>query len=146
MPSLFLCDACSGGNRGGILSVMNLPKTYEPSQYESDIYALWEKSGAFEPVERGNKEPYSIVIPPPNANGDLHIGHGLTLGVEDILIRYHRMLGKPTLFLPGADHAGFETQVVYEKRLAKEGKSRFDFSREELYTQIYDFGAENKDN
>lgn len=125
---------------------MNLPKVYEPKEYESDIYALWEKSGAFEPKERGNKEPYSIVVPPPNANGDLHIGHGLTLGIEDTLIRYNRMLGKPTLFVPGADHAGFETQVVYEKRLAKEGKSRFDFSREELFTQIYDFVALNKEN
>jgi valyl-tRNA synthetase len=125
---------------------MNLPKTYEPKEYESDIYALWEKSGAFAPKNRGNDEPFSIVIPPPNANGDLHIGHGLTLGVEDILIRYNRMLGKPTLFLPGADHAGFETQVVYEKQLAKEGKSRFDFTREELYSRIYDFVAQNKDN
>lgn len=125
---------------------MQLPKTYEPKEYESDIYALWEKSGAFKPENRGNDEPYSIVIPPPNANGDLHIGHGLTLGVEDILIRYNRMLGKPTLFLPGADHAGFETQSVYEKQLAKEGKSRFDFSREELYNRVYDFVAQNKDN
>ncbi len=125
---------------------MNLPKTYEPKEYESDIYALWEKSGAFAPKNRGNDEPFSIVIPPPNANGDLHIGHGLTLGVEDILIRYNRMLGKPTLFLPGADHAGFETQSVYEKQLAKEGKSRFDFTREELYSRVYDFVAQNKDN
>lgn len=125
---------------------MNLPKTYEPNQYESDIYALWEKSGAFKPLNRGNDDAYSIVIPPPNANGDLHIGHGLTLGVEDALIRYNRMLGKSTLFLPGADHAGFETQSVYEKQLAKEGKSRFDFSREELYSRVYEFVAQNKDN
>ncbi len=124
---------------------MNLPKTYEPNQYESDIYALWEKSGAFKPENRGHDGTYSIVIPPPNANGDLHIGHGLTLGIEDTLIRYNRMLGKATLFLPGADHAGFETQVVYEKQLAKEGKSRFDFSREELYDRVYDFVALNKE-
>lgn len=132
--------------RGGILLRMQLPKTYEPKEYESDIYALWEKSGAFKPVNRGNDEPYSIVIPPPNANGDLHIGHGLTLGIEDTLIRYNRMLGKPTLFVPGADHAGFETQSVYEKQLAKEGKSRFDFTREELYGRVYDFVAQNKEN
>lgn len=125
---------------------MNLPKTYEPKEYESDIYALWEQSGAFKPVNRGNDEAYSIVIPPPNANGDLHIGHGLTLGIEDTLIRYNRMLGKATLFLPGADHAGFETQVVYEKHLAKEGKSRFDFTREELYSQVWDFVALNRGN
>jgi valyl-tRNA synthetase len=121
---------------------MNLPKVYEPGQYESDIYALWEKTGAFQPSNA--KESYSIVVPPPNANGNLHIGHALTAGLEDIAVRYHRLKGKSALFLPGADHAGFETQVVYEKHLAKEGKSRFDFSREELYSNIWDFVAENR--
>jgi valyl-tRNA synthetase len=125
---------------------MKLPKIYEPDQYESDIYALWEKSEAFVPKSRGSDQTYSIVVPPPNANGDLHLGHGLTLGIEDIAVRYHRMKGKKTLLLPGADHAGFETWVVYEKRLAKEGKSRFDFTREELYGQIWDFVAQNKEN
>jgi valyl-tRNA synthetase len=127
---------------------MKLPKVYEPQQYEKDIYALWEKSQAFVPV--GDKsttgESFSIVIPPPNANGNLHLGHALTLGLEDIAIRYHRLKGDSTLLLPGADHAGFETQVVYEKQLAKEGKSRFDFSREELYSQIWDFVALNRTN
>lgn len=125
---------------------MKLAKTYEPKEYEEDIYALWEKAEAFVPKARGGKGTYSIVIPPPNANGDLHLGHGLTLAIEDIAVRYHRMRGKKTLFLPGADHAGFETQVVYEKELEKKGKSRFDFSREELYEQIYGFVAQNKDN
>lgn len=125
---------------------MKLPKTYEPAKYEEDIYALWEKSESFLPMSRGSDKTYSIVIPPPNANGDLHLGHGLTLGLEDIAIRYHRMKGEKTLFLPGADHAGFETQVVYEKKLAAEGKSRFDFSREDLYKQIWEFVAGNKGN
>lgn len=125
---------------------MNLPKVYEPQQYESDIYALWEKSKAFAPKDRGGKGTYSIVVPPPNANGNLHLGHALVLGIEDIAIRYHRMTGKKTLFVPGADHAGFETQVVYEKELAKQDKSRFDFSRDDLYQQIWDFVAQNKDN
>lgn len=125
---------------------MNLPNAYEPKQYEEDIYSLWESSGAFEPKNRGSNQSFSIVIPPPNANGDLHIGHGLTLGIEDIMVRYNRMLGKATLFLPGADHAGFETQVVYEKQLSKTGKSRFDFSRDELYSQIYEFVAQNRQN
>jgi valyl-tRNA synthetase len=125
---------------------MNLPKTYEPGQYEDDIYALWEKSEAFAPKSRGSKETYSIVVPPPNANGDLHLGHGLTLGLEDIAVRYHRMKGESSLLLPGADHAGFETQSVYEKELQKQGKSRFDLSREELYDQIWDFVAQNKEN
>lgn len=123
---------------------MQLPKTYEPKDYESDIYALWEQAGAFAP--KGSGDPYAIVVPPPNANGDLHIGHALTLGLQDIAVRYHRMKGDNALLLPGADHAGFETQVVYEKRLAQEGKSRFDFSREELYRQIYDFVGENRHN
>lgn len=123
---------------------MNLPKTYEPKDYESDIYALWEKAGAFAPSGKG--DPYSIVVPPPNANGNLHIGHALTLGLQDIAVRYHRMKGDDSLLLPGADHAGFETQSVFEKRLASEGKSRFDFSREELYRQIYEFVGENRHN
>jgi len=123
---------------------MKLPKVYEPSQYESDIYALWEKSGAFQPIEKGG--PYSIVMPPPNANANLHIGYELTAALEDIAARYHRLKGDSVLLLPGADHAGFETQSVYEKQLAKEGKSRFDFSREEIYQQIWDFVALNRGN
>ncbi len=125
---------------------MKLGKTYDPGQYEDDIYALWEKSRAFVPKNRGSDKSYSIVVPPPNANGDLHIGHGLVLALEDIAVRYHRMKGEAALLLPGADHAGFETQVVYEKKLAKEGKSRFDLSREDLYNQVWEFVAENKTN
>jgi valyl-tRNA synthetase len=123
---------------------MQLPKTYEPGDYEADIYALWEQSGAFAPAKKGDN--YSIVVPPPNANGNLHIGHALTMGLQDIAIRYHRMKGDSTLFLPGADHAGFETQSVFEKHLAKEGKSRFDFSRDELYSRIYEFVGQNRQN
>lgn len=118
---------------------MNLPKAYTPHEYESDIYALWEKSRAFAPTGKG--KPYSIVVPPPNANGDLHLGHALTLALEDTAIRYQRLRGKRALLVPGADHAGFETQVVYERTLEKEGKSRFDFTREELYENIWQFVA-----
>lgn len=123
---------------------MKLPKTYVAKDYETDIYALWEKSGTFKPRRSG--QPYSIVMPPPNANADLHIGYELTAVLEDIASRYHRAKGESVLLLPGADHAGFETQSVYEKRLAKEGKSRFDFTREELYQQIWDFVALNRGN
>jgi valyl-tRNA synthetase len=123
---------------------MKLPKIYEPNQYESDIYALWEQSKAF--VPKGKGEPYSIVMPPPNANANLHIGYELTAAIEDALARYHRLQGRAVLLLPGADHAGFETQSVYEKHLAKEGKSRFDFSREELYGNIWEFVALNRGN
>ncbi len=121
-----------------------MPKSYEPGQYEDGMYKLWEQSGAFQPSGKG--ESYTIVMPPPNANANLHIGYALTAALEDIPTRYQRMQGKSTLLLPGADHAGFETQAVYEKHLAKEGKSRFDFSREELYSQLYDFVAGNRQN
>ncbi len=121
---------------------MKLSKTYEPNQYEPNIYALWEASGAFEPSGKG--DPYSIVMPPPNANGDLHLGHGLTSALQDILIRYYRMKGRDTIYIPGADHAGFETWVVFERELNKTGKSRFDFSREELYQQVWDFVVQKR--
>lgn len=120
---------------------MNLPKTYEPKQYEADIYALWETSGAFQPSGEG--EPYSIIMPPPNANASLHTGHAMMV-IQDILIRYHRMKGDRTIYIPGADHAGFETWVVYEKHLEKQGRSRFDFKRDELYEQVWDFVAQNR--
>jgi valyl-tRNA synthetase len=123
---------------------MKLPKVYEPAQYEADIYALWEKAQAFKPANTGKS--YSVVVPPPNANGNLHIGHALTLALQDIVVRYHRLKGERALLLPGADHAGFETQAVYEKQLAKEGKSRFDFTREELYEGMWNFVAQNRQN
>lgn len=122
---------------------MKLPKNYEPQEYEKSIYNLWEESGSFKPFN-SSKKAYSVVMPPPNANAGLHIGYALTNALEDISARYNRMQGRPTLLLPGADHAGFETQVVYEKKLAREGKSRFDFTRDELYSQIWDFVQGNK--
>ncbi len=131
-------------NKVNFLIKMKLSKAYEPDQYEPNIYAMWEKSGAFEPTGVG--EPFSIVMPPPNANGDLHIGHALTVGLEDILIRYHRMKGRDTIYIPGADHAGFETWVVYERELSKQGRSRFDFTREQLYSQVWDFVEKQRGN
>lgn len=123
---------------------MKLAKSYHPNDYETTIYAMWESAGAFRPTGVG--EPYSVVMPPPNANGNLHIGHALTVGLEDILARYHRMRGRDVAYIPGADHAGFETWVVYEKALEKEGKSRFDFSREELYNNVWDFVHQQRGN
>src|SRR3989344_308371 len=125
---------------------MKLPKVYNPQQFEADIYLLWEKNGAFRPRSRGGEGAFSIVLPPPNANGDLHIGTALTVVIEDALARYWRMRGRAVLFVPGADHAGFETWVVYERNLNQEGKSRFDFTREELYRQVWDFVQYNKHN
>ena len=127
-----------------LFSYMELSKTYNPKEYESKIYDLWEQNKVFEPSKEGR--PFSMVFPPPNANGNLHIGHAFTLAIQDIAARYARLKGDSVLFVPGADHAGFETQVVYERLLEKEGKSRFDFSREELYSQIYDYVNANKNN
>lgn len=116
---------------------MKLSKTYDPKQYEPTIYGLWESSDSFAP--RGSGKPYSIALPPPNANGNLHLGHALVVALEDILVRYYRMKGRDAVFIPGADHAGFETWVVFERKLNEEGKSRFDFSREELYNMVWKF-------
>ena len=123
---------------------MKLSKTYEPDKYEPSIYALWETSGAFMPSGKG--DPYSIVMPPPNANGNLHVGHAYMIPIEDILTRYYRMKGRDTVWIPGADHAGFETWVVFERYLNSQGKSRFDYSREELYQMTWDFVEKNRGN
>lgn len=123
---------------------MRLAKAYEPNQYEPNIYAMWEKSGAFAPTGTGT--PFSTVMPPPNANGNLHLGHALDMGLKDIIARYKRMTGHDVAYIPGADHAGFETWVVYEKELQKQGKSRFDFNREDLYGQVWDFVEKQRGN
>ena len=121
---------------------MSLAKTYTPNEYEPSIYALWEESGVFKP--KGQGQPYAIVMPPPNANGNLHVGHALGSAIQDILVRYHRMQGYDAVYIPGADHAGFETWVVYERELEKHGQTRFDFNREELYAQVWDFVAQRR--
>lgn len=123
---------------------MNLAKAYTPNDYEPTIYALWEQANAFAP--KGEGEPYAIVMPPPNANGNLHIGHALGTAIEDILVRYHRMRGYDAVYIPGADHAGFETWVVYERELEALGKSRFEYSRDQLYSQVWDFVDRHRGN
>lgn len=123
---------------------MKLSKTYQAADNEPAIYALWETSGAFTPTGEG--DPYSIVMPPPNANGNLHVGHAYMIPIEDILTRYYRMQGRDTIWIPGADHAGFETWVVFERYLNKQGKSRFDYSREDLYRMTWDFVEQNRGN
>ncbi|WKZ25344.1 MAG: valine--tRNA ligase [bacterium] len=114
---------------------------YNHNEHEEKIYSEWEKSDSFKP--NGSKQTFSITLPPPNANAALHYGHAMYT-VEDVLIRYHRMKGFSTLWIPGADHAGFETQVVYEKHLEKIGKSRFDFDRDTLYKDIFEFVQGNR--
>src|SRR3989344_927021 len=124
-------------------------KPYNPKETEARIYDLWEKSGYFRPEnlpEAGSKKPFTIIMPPPNANGDLHAGHALFITLEDIITRFKRMTGFRAAWLPGADHAGFETWAVYEKKLEKEGRSRFGMDRETLWQEILDFTLENKRN
>lgn len=123
---------------------MRLAKTYDPNQFEPTIYGMWEASGVFAPTGKG--EPFSIIMPPPNANGNLHIGHALMASLEDILARYYRMKGRDVAYIPGADHAGFETWVVYEKELTKKGQNRFDFTREQLYAQVWNFVEQQRGN
>lgn len=117
--------------------------TYKHQDIEKKWYAFWEKGGYFTPKIDPNKKPFTILLPLPNANDPMHMGHAMFV-VQDILVRFHRMKGDPTLWLPGGDHAGIETQYVFEKHLAREGKSRLDFDRETLYFMISDFVEKNK--
>lgn len=119
---------------------------YDSQATEPAIYKKWEESGYFNPdnLPGERKEAYSIIMPPPNANGSLHVGHALFVTLQDLLIRFKRMRGFKTLWLPGADHAGFETQLVYEKKLEKEGRSRFKMERDEFYKETLAFTQENK--
>lgn len=120
-----------------------MDKNFQPKLVEDTIYKMWEQGGHFKPTDDPKAKPFSILLPPPNANADLHVGHALYV-IEDIMIRYHRMIGDASLWLAGADHAGFETQFVYEKHLAKKGMSRFDFDRETLYKDIWNFVHDNR--
>lgn len=121
-------------------------KPYNPQETEKTIYKTWEESGYFNPDNLPGErlDTYTIIMPPPNANGRLHAGHGLDMTLKDVAIRFKRMQGKKALYLPGADHAGFETQMVFEKKLLKEGRSRFHMQDDELYKEIWDFTQENK--
>ena len=120
------------------MKAIELPKAYDPKDFEDRIYAMWKDGGYFAPradeATDGEKKnnPFVIVIPPPNVTGVLHMGHGLNNSLQDILIRYWRMKGRPTLWVPGTDHAGIATQNVVERRLKAEGKGRHDLGRGEV--------------
>jgi valyl-tRNA synthetase len=118
------------------MKAVELEKVYDPKLFEDRIYALWKEKGAFKPS--GGKGPaYVIVIPPPNVTGVLHLGHGLNMSLQDIVIRFHRMRGEPTLWLPGCDHAGIATQNVVEKRLRAGGRSRRELGREKFVEETW---------
>ncbi|MBI5288052.1 MAG: valine--tRNA ligase, partial [Chloroflexi bacterium] len=116
-----------------------MAKAYEPRATEDRVYHFWESRGYFKGKAVPGRQPFSIVMPPPNVTGELHIGHALTDTVEDILIRWHRMLGDPTLWVPGVDHAGIATQTAVERMLAKEGISRHDLGREAFEQKVWEW-------
>jgi valyl-tRNA synthetase len=118
-------------------SARDIPKAYEPHKVEAPLYQMWMDKGYFKPRVDPGREPFCIIMPPPNVTGELHLGHALTATIEDALIRWHRMRGDPTLWLPGVDHAGIATQNVVEKQLAKEGISRHDLGREEFESRVW---------
>jgi valyl-tRNA synthetase len=121
-----------------------LEKSFDPKSAEPRLYRAWEESGAFAPTDDPNAEPFSIVIPPPNVTGSLHIGHALNNTLQDVLIRFERMRGKAALWLPGTDHAGIATQMVVERKLAAEGNiSRRDMGREAFVAKVWEWKAES---
>ena len=116
-----------------------IPKTYNPKDTEQRIYSFWMDGGYFTPKIDRSKSPYTLIMPPPNVTGELHMGHALTTAIEDMMVRWHRMKGEPTLFLPGADHAGIATQVVVEKSLAKNGVTRHQLGRQKFMEKIWEW-------
>lgn len=130
-----------------------LDKQYQAPEHEDKIYQLWEKHQVFNPDSEINQnlhqkngqkpESFAIIMPPPNANDPLHVGHAMFVTLEDIMVRFSRMSGKDTVWIPGTDHAGIETQFVFEKKLKKDGQSRFNFDRDTLFKMIWDYVAEN---
>src|SRR3989339_753386 len=133
----------------------SLAKSYEPKKYEDDIYESWEKSGLFNPdvcIEKGitteDSKPFIVVLPPPNVTGNLHMGHAAMLAIEDVMIRYHRMKGYRTLWLPGTDHAAIATQTKVEKILIEKGikNPREELGRERFLAEVDKFAQQSHDN
>jgi valyl-tRNA synthetase len=126
------------------MKAIELEKAYNPKDFEDRVYEAWEQGGCFKPGKSVyGAKPFVVVIPPPNVTGVLHMGHGLNNSLQDIVVRYHRMKGEPTLWVPGTDHAGIATQNVVEKRLKKEGKSRHDLGREAFVKRTWEVKNEH---
>ncbi len=115
----------------------DIPRAYNPTDVEPRIYQLWEEGGYFTPKIEPGKDPFVVIMPPPNVTGELHLGHALTAATEDVLIRWHRMMGDPALWLPGKDHAGIATQWVVERQLAQEGTSRTELGRDAFLERVW---------
>ena len=116
-----------------------LPKVYEPQQVESKIYQMWEENGYFRPSGKEGAKPFTIVMPPPNVTGQLHMGHAMDATLQDTLIRFKRMQGFDALWVPGVDHAGIATQIKVEEELRKEGLTRYDLGREKFLERVWDW-------
>ncbi len=125
-------------------SLASIPKTYEPQTVEGKWYRFWEEGGYFKPRTNPNRKPFVISMPPPNVTGALHLGHAITATIEDILIRYHRMKGDETLWVPGEDHAGIATQTVVERLLAQEGTDRHAVGREAFLERVWQWVRQYK--
>ncbi|EKX31259.1 hypothetical protein GUITHDRAFT_83283 [Guillardia theta CCMP2712] len=121
-----------------------MPPQYNPQEVEEPLYKWWESNGLFKPKEykEGEKKSYVLPMPPPNVTGGLHMGHAMFVALQDILARYHRMTGKPTLWLPGTDHAGIATQLLVERSLNAEGKSRYDLGRDKFLDRVWEWKSE----
>jgi valyl-tRNA synthetase len=120
-------------------SATEIPKTYDPRTVEQRLYQSWMDGGYFTPEIDPSKEPFVIIMPPPNVTGELHLGHALQATLADIMVRWHRMKGDPTLWLPGADHAGIATQVMVERALAQEGLTRQQLGRERFLERVWEW-------
>ncbi len=123
---------------------MRLPKTYEPGQYEADIYTLWEQSGAFTADPTTDKERFSVAMPPPNETGTLSLGHALFLTLQDIMARYNRLRGKDVLWLPGTDHAALAVNAIIEKKLTEEGTTKHEIGRDAFLDRTREFVSQSR--
>ncbi len=126
------------------MKAIELAKAYDPASFEDDIYAMWKGEGHFLPNGDRSRKPFTIVIPPPNVTGVLHLGHALDNSLQDVQIRYRRMTGRPTLWVPGTDHAGIATQNVVEKKLRKEGRDRRAMGREAFVEETWKVAKEHR--
>src|SRR5246127_5810927 len=124
---------------------MSLSRSFDPASVEQAIYDGWERAGAFAANPDGGGVPFTIMIPPPNVTGSLHMGHALTMTLQDVLIRYRRMQGRDALWQPGTDHAGIATQMVVERELAAQGKNmgRREMGREAFLKKVWDWKEES---
>jgi len=118
---------------------VRLAPAFNPFEVEQGLYDQWDAAGYFQPSDRTDRDPFVVIMPPPNVTGELHIGHALFVTIQDIMTRYHRMLGDPTLWLPGADHAGIAGQWVVEKELARGDLTRHDLGREAFLERVWQY-------